>query len=525
MKNRLIGLIWMTALALPGFVSADSAVTIYYWDLNGSTAGFGNLPRDGVWNLANPNWTTASGGSITTFAWPGDVYPSDLPDIARFQTGSGTVIVEGTQTVAAVQFTSDASYTLTGGVIRIQSDNAAGFGSDQTVANNTVLNLYTTLMLGTPTNAALPATRVGMIRNGALATTGTNQMTLHGLLTAEAGIATGQAVWLIRSSKTLAENFYQSDSRIVLADTSVIENGGITVNVEYGSRRVEGYSGRIDIYSTNSTYTGESRFTGGAVVLYQSALNNQAGPLGNASSALRLGYGNLFGEGSSLAILNGVAGITMARAIQVDNGGNAATNTANFDVVLGSLHTSGTSTFSGAVSMGSSSAFDALRGERTAPVDLLASGDSTVIFSGPFTSNLNSTNTPLRKIGAGTAILSHVGNSFSGGTIVSEGTLLVNGGLTGTGAVTVASGATLGGTGVITGHTTVDGTLSPGTSVGELTFEGNLTLGSGSTSAFEINGLLAGQYDQVLLSVSGKHLTYGGTLELDIWSGAQVGDF
>ncbi|MDZ4199301.1 MAG: PEP-CTERM sorting domain-containing protein, partial [Kiritimatiellia bacterium] len=47
----------------------------------------------------------------------------------------------------------------------------------------------------------------------------------------------------------------------------------------------------------------------------------------------------------------------------------------------------------------------------------------------------------------------------------------------------------------------------------------------GSTSAFEINGLLAGQYDQVLLSVSGKHLTYGGTLELDIWSGAQVGDF
>ncbi|MDZ4185467.1 MAG: hypothetical protein U1D97_10885, partial [Desulfuromonadales bacterium] len=118
--------------------------------------------------------------------------------------------------------------------------------------------------------------------------------------------------------------------------------------------------------------------------------------------------------------------------------------------------------------------------------------------------------------GPGTVIISReTGNAYGGTTTVSSGTLLVNGSLGGAGAVTVAAGATLGGAGVITGHTTVNGTLSPGTSPGTLTFEGNLTLGSGSTSEFEINGLLVGQYDQVLLSSLGtQNLTLGGTLDV-----------
>ncbi|MDZ4200053.1 MAG: PEP-CTERM sorting domain-containing protein [Kiritimatiellia bacterium] len=125
--------------------------------------------------------------------------------------------------------------------------------------------------------------------------------------------------------------------------------------------------------------------------------------------------------------------------------------------------------------------------------------------------------------GPGTVILGNTANSYLGTTTVSEGTLLVDG-QTGTGAVTVNAGATLGGTGIIVGNATVNGKLAPGTSPGRLIFEGDLTLNSGSTSAFEIHGLLVDQYDRVEFSGSGKQLTYGGTLELDVWSGAQVGD-
>ncbi|MEO0054173.1 MAG: hypothetical protein RLZZ50_120, partial [Verrucomicrobiota bacterium] len=78
--------------------------------------------------------------------------------------------------------------------------------------------------------------------------------------------------------------------------------------------------------------------------------------------------------------------------------------------------------------------------------------------------------------------------------------------------VTVASGATLGGSGSIAGATTVNGILAAGNSPGVLSFTGNLTLGSGSTSLFEINGLTRGtEYDGVNV---GGALAYGGSIDL-----------
>ncbi len=73
---------------------------------------------------------------------------------------------------------------------------------------------------------------------------------------------------------------------------------------------------------------------------------------------------------------------------------------------------------------------------------------------------------------------------------MSAGTLLVGAGGSGAlgGPVEVELGGTLGGSGTISGNATVDGTLAAGNSPGTLTFEGNLTLGSGSTTKFELNG-------------------------------------
>jgi autotransporter-associated beta strand protein len=103
--------------------------------------------------------------------------------------------------------------------------------------------------------------------------------------------------------------------------------------------------------------------------------------------------------------------------------------------------------------------------------------------------------------GTGVTTLSAVGNSYSGGTTVTNGGLRVTGSLTGAGAVTVGGGSTLGtaavlsggnGTttgGGITGDTTIGtdathlGILAPGvgTVVNQaLSFTGNLTVTAGS---------------------------------------------
>jgi fibronectin-binding autotransporter adhesin len=79
-------------------------------------------------------------------------------------------------------------------------------------------------------------------------------------------------------------------------------------------------------------------------------------------------------------------------------------------------------------------------------------------------------------VGTGTQTLTG-SNTYSAGTTVNDGTLMVNytsGSATGTGAVIVNSGGTLAGTGIIaptgTNGVTINGNLSPGASIGKLTF-------------------------------------------------------
>ena len=93
------------------------------------------------------------------------------------------------------------------------------------------------------------------------------------------------------------------------------------------------------------------------------------------------------------------------------------------------------------------------------------------------------------------------------------------------GGITLASGQTLGGGGTVYGSVTASAantTIAPGNSIGQLNFSwGNLTLSPSATLKMEIGGAGGGigtagiDFDQVLMSGSGKTLTLGGaTLKL-----------
>lgn len=118
----------------------------------------------------------------------------------------------------------------------------------------------------------------------------------------------------------------------------------------------------------------------------------------------------------------------------------------------------------------------------------------------------------------GTGTLTLTGTSgYTGGTTVFAGRLSVNGQISG--GVTVNSGAILGGTGTIFGGGSISGILSPGNSIGPLTFDtsgGNLTLDSSSITHIQIDPTDSSK----IVIVGGGHVGLGGTVNVDQQAGS-----
>jgi autotransporter-associated beta strand protein len=220
------------------------------------------------------------------------------------------------------------------------------------------------------------------------------------------------------------------------------------------------------------TLTGASTF-GGPVELRDGALFvganvplNAPSPLGQANTPIALGSptGNL-----AAGLFINTAGVTVARPITVTAGGTGV-------LQLGSTHATGTSTFSGPLTLNRA-------------VELNTSTGTTT-----FTGAISGTG-GLAKTGPGTAILANAtGNTLSGPTAVVQGTLEVSntsGSATGTGSVTVGSGATLGGTGRLAGtgvRILGNGAVRPGSG----TTLGALTINStGSPTRFDAGSTLS----------------------------------
>ncbi|MDZ4197918.1 MAG: autotransporter-associated beta strand repeat-containing protein [Kiritimatiellia bacterium] len=528
-KCRLLPIVFGFVLwVIPAVLHAQYLT--YTWDIDGATPGLGTAPRAGNWDNVTANWTTNAGGSFATFVFPGDTWTTgdNQPDRVFFRPTTtqfvpGTfaapdvhVNVVGTQNVERLIVEYGAYVILTNGAIRCSPSGGGQHivrGGDFSAFNT--VHVFSDIVVGpesaTPSGGARQVT---LGAGNAGHTASSNNVT----------IIEGS----VYSSMTNRTDFFLNSvggvtgagTKLVLSPTSVISNGlAMAMNLELGTRvATSAQIGRIEIYSTN-TFVGGSSVMGGKTVLYVDALNNQAGALGVSSASINFG-GALISSANRAELLTGTSGVTVARAINVIRGANSNTTYAAY---IGGEHTSGISTFSGGITLSGS-----VETQRLTDVHLTAAAGGTVRFTGNIISGTGLGDTPLNKVGLGTVELAGTANTYSGPTKVTEGTLLVTG-QTGTGAVTVASGATLGGNGSIRGHATVNGTLSPGLSVGDLVFEGNLTLASGSTSLFEISGRLLGQYDQVQLTATAPQtitINSGALLDLDVTGSASalVGD-
>lgn len=247
--------------------------------------------------------------------------------------------------------------------------------------------------------------------------------------------------------------------------------------------------------SGSSSYTGITTISGGTLsvtTLANGGSNSSIGAAAVAATNLRLGNDTVLqyvGTGHSTDRLFTVNGTAAGHSATLEASGTGAANFTN----------------TGSVAWGTTNQ------TRTLKLGGTSTADNTLAA---LIANNGTGAVSLTKQDAGKWIITGA-NTYTGATTVNGGSLIVNGSLASGSAVTVNSGGTLGGSGTIGGSVTVNsgGYLSAGNSPGVLTV-GSLSLGTGSTSVFEIGGATRGtEYDGVTVTTA-SGLTYGGALSM-----------
>ena len=323
-------------------------------------------------------------------------------------------------------------------------------------------------------------------------------------MTAASGNATLNAPIVIGANQTWGVGVNrQNNMGLTLTVNSSLSGSAALTKSCYGTMILNGsssFSGILNVDTSSS-----SNNDGAVVIANPAALSNVAGvSINNTAtgvSALILSNNvaipsnvNLAGRNNSSVPIECLSGNNAL------NGGLTLTGGGSNYLVQADLGT--TFNIGGNVSAGSTA---------TGPCTLTFQGTGN--FSVPASiQNGHAPTLSLIKTNSGTLTLSGA-STYTGATTNWLGTLFVNGSLAG--PLTICGG-TLSGTGAIAGNTLVKSgcELSPGMaisgSIGTLSFGGNLTLASGSTTYLEIN---AGTQTNDELIVAGA-LNYSGTLNV-----------
>jgi autotransporter-associated beta strand protein len=389
-----------------------------------------NLDGTGNYGL-DTNWTPAT--------VPG------LADTAVFGTSNqNNVLVNDIFSVLGWTFNPGASdYSFTIAVPDGILFNGAGIvinGGSATITNNyfLIFNASSTAGSATITNNAFLVFSSGTAGSATI----TNNLSLRFQVsgTADAATITTTAGAAINGFGTLFENNATGGtSRHILTASGLLDitqsaNAGITVGSVEGSGVVAigGKTLTVGVNDLSTTFSGVIQNQG-----------NQGGSGALAGSLVKTGAGTL-----TLTGANTYTGTTTISAgtLRLGNGGASGsivgdvTNNAAF-----AFNRSDLFTFGG-----------------------LISGTGSV-----------------QQNGIGTTVLTN-NNAYTGATAVNGGALIVNGSIASSSGLTVDPGALVGGTGFLP-TTTINGTLSPGNSIGTITVSGNLAFGAGGQYVVEVS--------------------------------------
>ncbi|WP_420403915.1 DUF4347 domain-containing protein [Nisaea sp.] len=436
-------------------------------------------------NLGTGNNTLFIGGVTTpqTLTVNSNITGNRVLDIGYDGTDV-TVVLGGTNSM--VKSTGGIG-NATGAVsIRVKNDDTLSIGSDAALGSGK-------LALASGTLKVTGATTID------------NTIYLDDLSVGNGGTIDNSADVIVSSVIEGAGNLTKSGANTLTLSgnntytgTTTVSNGTLSVSADGNLG-----TGSVTLNGGNLTVTGATTIDNAVALSSNATITNSADV---TLSGVVSGANNLTKDGASTLTLSGTN--TYSGTTTVSNGtlsvsadGNLGTGSVTLNG--GNLTVTGATTIDNAVALSSNATI-------TNSADVTLSG----VISGA---------NNLTKDGAGSLTLSAT-NTYSGTTTVSSGSLSVNGAINGGGAVTVSSGATLGGSGSISGGVTVSsgGTLAPGNSPGTLS-TGNLTLSSGSTGRFEINGTTAGtEYDQI--DVTGSVDVTGATLATSVGFTSSTGD-
>ena len=487
----------------------------------------GNIVLDSNLDLAQNN-TFLTGGAAFQFG--------------NTMTGTGTINKTGAGRVTVVRDNSGWSggMNINEGEVEVFSNaNAMGTGTWTLGggANNTVLTLGSTLIFnnsgglvvgagnGTRTIANSAANSGNPTLSGAITlnkdvifditnyASGHSSITVSGAIGGTGGIVkTGTGALQLSGANTYAGDTVLEGGNIqtiaanTLSGTSVLRFGA-TAN-----------SRRLQLQGFNQTLGGvDSTAATGGTLIVEAAVDNTS----NAPATLTLDvaagrsfdFSGIVRDAAGTAVNSALTLVKNGAGTQVLSGGASVSYSGTTTVNAGVLEFGGVNT--------------------VADNSAITLDGGTVRFSGGGTrSNTIGGSGNLEKTGANSLTLSG-NNTYSGTTTVSAGSLILgaDGSVGSSSVLDVASGATLDvsavtggfvvggnqtlkGSGTVVGNTTINGTLSPGNSPGDITFNDSLLFTSTATLTIEITGIAIGQFDRVI-GAGSNTFTFDGTLSLD----------
>ena len=494
-RNKLITALFTTSLL--GSALSLSAQTTYYWNQNGTAAGWDNpaAPPNNTrtWNTTNAFFTTTDNPTAAGVAATTTV--NDTLNIGTNTVGTGANQSDITATSQSIGTVITGSANLGELVLRSATFAAAG-----TITNNSSREFFLGPMFGAASSFNLNANGGGFTLFGANTYTGitfvnTGVVTSNENTSLGAG-GTNATRTVVASGARLAFNNSPraNNEHFEIAGAGV---GGTTGALTYGINGTLGLSGVVTlanaatVYSSNGTTTFSGGFTlgsnvltfnvvGGSQVIGTAGIAGSGSVVKSGANALSLNFANTYTGGTTLSA--GTINIGTATTALGSTSGQLTVNGGTLNMASHSI-TVGNLTGTGGTIQGTS-------GTRTLTIGQGDTGGGN--FQGIIANGTGTT--ALTKVGTGVSTLSGT-NTYTGATAINGGTLQINGNQSAaTGAVTVASGASLAGEGTIGGTVTLTdgGNIVPGNSgVGTLNLNSDFNIEAQASDTGKLNFELA----------------------------------